>query len=277
MHRLANEIAIDHYVLGLKATTSKVVKQKAVESRWKNWGLGLGLGVIVATSVWLYLQSNPKQHVIVAPIKHDVSVPIDSQPVQVATNTTSRERNTTEKLPAEKKTAPATALTTSKLATPWHEGIEPPSRSDGLELVGPTATSPVAITPFLPIERTVASQLPEKKEIAPVASIVKPANQPAKAYELEEQPKEIQNPIDLVLNPLQETEVELPIDAAFTGEFVVFDPNGSTIYRCTIQNGQPHAWDGRGISGGTVGAGQYGFVLKSSEGKESGGYVTVIR
>jgi len=276
MHRLANEIAIDHYVIGLKATTSKVIRRKAIESKWKNWGLGLGLGVIVATSFWLYVQNDPKQEVTVSNRQEIGIAAIAPTPQSSEEIKSSNQQAGLAKAPFEKKTVATKANTASKPATPRYEGLEPSQPSNGLEQPERSNQS-VAIVPPLPIEQTVVSEIAPEKEITSAASVAKPVSPSLPIKDLEEKPKEVQAPIELVLNPLQGTEVELPVDAEFTGEFTVFDPNGATIYRCNIQNGQPHTWDGQVISGGTAGAGQYGFVLKSSTGKESVGYVTVLR
>lgn len=259
MHRLANEIAIDHYVIGLKATTSKVMKQKRVEQRWRNWGLGLGLGIVAATLGWYTLtQDQPKATINTEPAQKIV------QPIIVPPNPDielPKETEVAAKVSVQKETA-----TPTKVSVAEAQATTEPSMIDMAPI------SSASISPASPAVSSVPQKVTTETKVAS-----RPIAKEAEDIRPVEKPKEIVAPVELVLNPLQGTEVELPVDADFTGEFSVFDANGTSVYRCFIQNGQPHTWDGRVISGGTAGAGQYGFVLKSSSGKESVGYVTVVR
>lgn len=262
MHRLANEVIVDRYLLNVKATTQKVIQQKAIEKNIRNWGLGLGLGAILTAGVWFYSQDHQMPEVSTTFKQKETAIvpPIQEQESAKAIDGVKKDdrKDRVEKAVTVQEAVPSSPYQATSTEP---DQLPPPI--------------PLSSVPSVPEKPLVTHELPRKQEIAPIESTSKPDIQPT--TDEGEKPRHAMTLVELVLNPLQGTEVELPVDADFTGDFTVFDPTGASVYRCSIQNGQPNTWDGKVISGGTAAAGQYGFILKSSSGRETVGYVTVVR
>src|ERR1051325_6405253 len=54
MHRMANQAVTDFYLLQVKDSVSKVMKQKAKQSHWPKWGMGLGICALSVSLLYTF-------------------------------------------------------------------------------------------------------------------------------------------------------------------------------------------------------------------------------
>ncbi len=265
LHRLANEAIVDHYLLDVKTITRRVIRERKLEQKWWNWGLGLGTFIMGAILIYLLFPSN-KSVVYTQPnLTPSIKEKVDRE-AKLFEKETKVKRMMPESATREESSNPAIPLVDNKTELLSPSIIVPMSQEDGKEEI------PQMV--YLPQEKDAESQT--RRVDSPNTVESSPKNDGQQEVP-QEKPKASSHVFDLVFNPQLGEHVNLPVEENFSGEFQVFDADGVSLFKCLVQNGFPDSWDGRANSGGLLTSGQYGFVLRSHSGDEKIGYITVVK
>lgn len=263
MHRTANEAVNDFYLLQVKDSVKKVVKQKANQHLWTKWGLGLAICVISACLLYTFY---PKKEAHDLSFKTTGKTIVSSEEIKILK-------------PVKEQVKPAHTpisyvpkrVKDSKVEKPSVEKSEALIEESSFSRLDPDVVSSKPI--ILKEERLVALKQGTTANLEAIPVVEIPEKKEPNII-----PKIRSQPLDLVFNPMIGEEASFPIDETYNGELSIFDANGRVVFRSIVQNGYPNRWDGRMNTGGPAVSGQYGFVLKDLAGKEIlQGFITIAR
>lgn len=255
-HRLANEAVQANHFLGLKAATKRIIKRKALNQKIK---YVTGICIVTASMVAWYCYKPIKEKEIIKPITSQ-------------TKTFSTELNTIKLIEPAKPGAK-----TNNSIKPNKNNQTTNNISEASKLEEPTEQIPVKILETEDLKRVYSNvpsnQLVEKTNLNLGTTIAK-----TEKKSFQQEIKSHNEALEFILNPDRNEIVTFPVEEDFDGEIAIYNATGDLIFKQVVNHGKPNQWDGMMQTGGLAPSAQYGFVIKTKEGKEfKQGFVTVVR